>query len=105
MSDFDRDILFAALADTSRRLMLERLRATNGQTITELSDGLGITRQAATKHLAALEAAGLVVSQKHGRARLHYLNPVPIHTVALRWLERFNDTPLDVLMPAVKPKR
>ena len=83
------DEVFKALADASRRLLLDRLRAKNGQTLNELCDGLDMTRQAVTKHLAVLEDANLVTSFKHGRAKLHYLNPVPIHDIGERWIGKF----------------
>ncbi len=83
------DEVFRALADASRRALLDRLHARNGQTLTELCDGLAMTRQAVTKHLAILEAANLVATVKHGREKLHYLNPVPIHAIAERWIGKF----------------
>jgi DNA-binding transcriptional ArsR family regulator len=97
MSGNDRDLVFAALGDTCRRLLLDRLRQRNGQTITALAEGLAITRQAVTKHLAVLEGAGLVVTRKRGREKLHFLNPVPIHAVAMRWLKEFDALRLDAL--------
>lgn len=83
------DEVFKALADASRRLLLDRLHARNGQTLLELCDGLAMTRQAVTKHLSILEAANLVTSLKHGREKLHYLNPVPIHEIGERWIRKF----------------
>jgi DNA-binding transcriptional ArsR family regulator len=83
------DVVFKALADGSRRSLLDRLHARNGQTLFELCDGLAMTRQAVTKHLAILEAANLVTSVKHGREKLHYLNPVPIHEIGERWIRKF----------------
>lgn len=97
MSGNDRDLVFAALGDACRRLLLDRLRQRNGQTITALAEGLAITRQAVSKHLAVLEAAGLVVTRRHGREKLHFLNPVPIHAVAMRWLKEFDVLRLDAL--------
>lgn len=97
MSVSERDAVFTALADEHRRLLLERLRRANGQTLTRLCDGLPISRQAVTKHLHALEQAGLVISQRRGRQRLHYLNPVPIHAIAMRWLRQFDSVKLEVL--------
>lgn len=99
MSMSDRDAVFAALADEHRRLLLERLRRTNGQTLTRLCDGLPISRQAVTKHLVALEEASLVLSQRRGREKLHFLNPVPIHAVAMRWLRQFETVKLEALVP------
>jgi len=83
------DDVFRALADASRRSLLDRLHARNGQTLNELCEGLAMTRQAVTKHLAILEAANLVTTFKHGREKLHYLNPVPIHEIADRWINKF----------------
>ncbi|RTL51710.1 MAG: ArsR family transcriptional regulator [Bradyrhizobiaceae bacterium] len=83
------DEVFKALADASRRLLLDRLHARNGQTLLELCDGLAMTRQAVTKHLAILEDANLVATIKHGREKLHYLNPVPIHQIGERWIKKF----------------
>jgi len=98
MSGIDRDLVFGALADGHRRLLLERLRTENGQTLTELGDGLPMTRQAVTKHLQVLEAANLVVTRRQGREKLHYLNPVPIHAVTMRWLRQFDALKLDALL-------
>ncbi|MES2751099.1 MAG: metalloregulator ArsR/SmtB family transcription factor [Pseudomonadota bacterium] len=91
------DEVFKALADTSRRSLLDRLHARNGQTLLELCDGLAMTRQAVTKHLAILEAANLVTSLKHGREKLHYLNPVPIHEMGERWIRKFERSKLAAL--------
>ena len=91
------DEVFKALADASRRLLLDRLHARNGQTLLELCDGLAMTRQAVTKHLAILEAANLVTSMKHGREKLHYLNPVPIHEIGERWIRKFERSKLAAL--------
>jgi DNA-binding transcriptional ArsR family regulator len=83
------DEVFKALADTSRRSLLDRLQARNGQTLNELCEGLAMTRQAVTKHLVILEEANLVTTIKHGREKLHYLNPVPIHQIGERWIRKF----------------
>lgn len=83
------DEVFKALADASRRSLLDRLHARNGQTLNELCEGLEMTRQAVTKHLLILEEANLVTSIKHGREKLHYLNPVPIHQIGERWIKKF----------------
>jgi DNA-binding transcriptional ArsR family regulator len=83
------DAVFKALADATRRRLLDRLHARNGQTLSELCEHVDMTRQAVTKHLAILEAANLVVTQKSGRERLHYLNPVPIGEIAERWIDKF----------------
>src|SRR6202140_1759195 len=83
------DAVFKALADPTRRQLLDRLRARNGQTLSELCEHADMTRQAVTKHLAILEAANLVAMRKSGRERLHYLNPVPIGEIAERWIGKF----------------
>lgn len=83
------DAVFRALADESRRTLLDRLHARNGQTLGEMCEGLDMTRQAVTKHLAILEEANLVVTQKRGREKLHYLNPVPINEIAERWIGKY----------------
>jgi DNA-binding transcriptional ArsR family regulator len=97
MSLSERDAVFTALADEYRRLLLERLRRSNGQTLSRLCEGLPISRQAVTKHLIALEEASLIVTQRRGREKLHFLNPVPIHAVAMRWLSQFDAVKLEVL--------
>ena len=81
--------VFRALADPTRRQLLDRLYAHNGQTLGELCDGLGMTRQAATQHLALLEAANLISTVRRGRTKLHYLNPVPLHDIGERWIGKF----------------
>jgi DNA-binding transcriptional ArsR family regulator len=91
------DSVFKALADQSRRRLLDRLRQRSGQTLGELCKGLAMSRQAVSKHLAILEGANLVVTEKHGREKLHYLNPVPIHAIADRWIGKFERGRLDAL--------
>ena len=91
------DEVFKALADASRRLLLDRLHARNGRTLLELCNGLAMTRQAVTKHLAILEDANLVATIKHGREKLHYLNPVPIHQIGERWIKKFERGKLEAL--------
>jgi DNA-binding transcriptional ArsR family regulator len=83
------DAVFKALADPSRRRLLDMLHAKNGQTLGELCGELDMTRQAVTKHLGILEGANLVVAQKRGREKLHYINPVPINDIADRWIGKF----------------
>jgi DNA-binding transcriptional ArsR family regulator len=83
------DQVFKALADASRRQLLDRLHARNGQTLGELCEHLDMTRQAVTKHLVILEQANLVVTVRRGREKLHYLNPVPIHDIAERWIGKY----------------
>lgn len=87
---FEMDAIFKALADPTRRAMLDRLFDAPGQTLSELIDGLGMRRQSATKHVAVLEAAGLVTSQWHGREKRHYLNPVPVAEISRRWIDKFS---------------
>ncbi len=91
------DKLFKALADASRRELLDRLRVDNGQTLGQLCSHLDTTRQAVTKHLAVLEEANLVVVIWRGREKLHYLNPVPIHEIADRWIGKFERGRLRIL--------
>jgi DNA-binding transcriptional ArsR family regulator len=85
--------VFRALADASRRALLDRLRARNGQTLSELAEHLrDMSRQAVSKHVAVLEAADLVVTIRRGREKLHYLNPGPIHEIARRWISEYEKT-------------
>ena len=91
------DEVFKALADPSRRALLDRLHAQNGQTLSELCDGLAMTRQAVTKHLGILETANLVSTIRHGREKLHYINPVPIHQIGERWIKKFERGKLTAL--------
>ncbi len=91
------DTVFRALADPVRRQLLDRLRARTGQTLGELCEGQDMTRQAVTKHLAVLERANLVATVKRGREKLHYLNPVPIHEIADRWIGKYERTRLRAL--------
>ena len=93
----DEDVVFHALADTSRRAMLDRLKARDGQTLGELEEGFKMTRQAVAKHLAVLEAANLVATLRRGREKLHFLNPVPIHAIVERWIAEFRKPALDAL--------
>jgi DNA-binding transcriptional ArsR family regulator len=91
------DPVFKALADESRRGLLDRLRARNGQTLGELCERQGMTRQAVSKHLTILEDANLVVTTRRGREKLHYLNPVPIHAIAERWIGKYDGQRLQAL--------
>jgi predicted transcriptional regulator len=95
--DKDEDRVFKALADASRRQLLDGLRRKNGQTLSELCAGLAMSRQAVTKHLLLLEEANLVVTAKKGREKLHYLNPVPINDIHLRWTAKFEQGRLQAL--------
>ena len=85
----DVDQVFRALADPGRRLLLDRLHADNGQTLGQLCGDMDMSRQAVTKHLKLLEEAGLVATIWRGREKLHYLNPVPIHEIAERWIGKY----------------
>jgi DNA-binding transcriptional ArsR family regulator len=85
----DLDKVFRALADPGRRVLLDRLHADNGQTLTQLCEHLAMSRQAVTKHLKLLEEANLVATVWQGREKLHYLNPVPIHEIAERWIGKY----------------
>ena len=91
------DKVFKALADSSRRELLDRLRARNGQTLSELCQGMAMTRQALTQHLGLLEDANLVSVQWQGREKLHYLNPVPIQEIYVRWIGKFERSRLKAL--------
>ena len=91
------DKVFKALADASRRELLDRLYAENGQTLGQLCQRLAMTRQAVTKHLVLLEEANLVATVRRGREKLHYLNPVPIHEIAERWIGKFERRRLQAL--------
>ena len=82
------DAVFKALADPTRRALLDRLLEQQGQTLSELVEGLGMRRQSVAKHLAVLESAGLVNCRWQGREKLHYLNPLPIADIGRRWLDR-----------------
>src|ERR1700760_3302954 len=97
------DAVFHALADRSRRELLDRLHRNNGQTLGELCDGLAMTRQAVAKHLAVLEAANLVASRRQGREKLHFINPVPINAIVERWIRKFERRQLAALS-ALKKK-
>jgi DNA-binding transcriptional ArsR family regulator len=83
------DRIFKALADSSRRRLLDELHANNGQTLSEMCEHLDMTRQAVSKHLALLGAADLVVTVRRGREKLHYLNPVPISEIYERWIGKY----------------
>ncbi|NDU76456.1 metalloregulator ArsR/SmtB family transcription factor [Actinomadura sp. DSM 109109] len=91
------DAVFKALADPTRRLLLDRLREQNGQTLRELCERLDMARQSATQHLDVLVGAGLVTVVRRGRERLHYLNPAPIHEVGERWISEFDRPRLQAL--------
>jgi DNA-binding transcriptional ArsR family regulator len=96
------DQVFRALADESRRALLDSLMAASGQTLNELCAGLSMTRQAVSKHLAVLEDANLVATMKRGREKLHYLNPVPIAEIADRWIRKFERGHVEALVDLKK---
>jgi uncharacterized protein YndB with AHSA1/START domain/DNA-binding transcriptional ArsR family regulator len=95
--DGDLTAVFKALADPTRRQLLDRLRERNGQTLGELCGSLAMARQSASQHLGVLEAANLVSTVRQGREKLHYLNPVPLHEVQERWIDLFETPRLRVL--------
>ena len=93
----DEEKVFKALADASRRTLLDLLFAENGQTLGQLCGRLEMARQSATQHLEILEAANLVSTVKRGREKLHFINPVPIHEVYERWVRKFERQRLSLL--------
>ena len=101
MTDETLSPVFTALADPTRRLLLDRLRHRNGQTLTELCGSLEMARQSATQHLDLLARANLVTVVRQGRERLHYLNPAPIHEIGERWIAAY-DAPRLATISAIK---
>ena len=91
------DAVFKALADPSRRKLLDELHTNNGQTLSELCEHLDMTRQAVTKHLVLLEEANLVATVWRGREKLHFLNPVPLHEIYERWIAKYERDRLQAL--------
>jgi DNA-binding transcriptional ArsR family regulator/uncharacterized protein YndB with AHSA1/START domain len=89
--------VFKALADPTRRLLLDSLNERNGQTLRELCSGLAMSRQSVSKHLAILESANLVTTVRRGREKLHYLNPEPINEIGERWITRYERDRVHVL--------
>ena len=96
MSDDDR--VFKALADPTRRFLLDRLFARDGRTLTELESELAMTRFGVMKHLRVLEDAGLVVARRSGREKLHYLNPMPIRLIHDRWIDKYTERRVSALV-------
>src|SRR5215210_3480643 len=96
MADDDR--VFKALADPTRRLLLDRLFARDGRTLTELTSELAMTRFGVMKHLRILEDAGLVVVRRSGREKLHFLNPVPIRLIHDRWIDKYTERHVTALV-------
>jgi DNA-binding transcriptional ArsR family regulator len=93
----DDDLVFRALADPTRRHLLDRLFERDGRTLTELESELEMTRFGVMKHLRVLEQAGLVVTRRSGREKLHYLNPVPIRLVHDRWIDKYTERRVSAL--------
>jgi len=93
----DDDLVFRALADPTRRYLLDRLFVRDGRTLTELESELEMTRFGVMKHLRVLEAAGLVVTRRSGREKLHYLNPVPIRLIHDRWIDKYTERRVSAL--------
>src|SRR5436309_7405632 len=93
----DDDLVFKALADPTRRQLLDRLFTRDGQTLTELESELAMTRFGVMKHLRVLTDAGLVVTRKSGRHTLHFLNPVPIRLIHDRWIDKYTVGPASAL--------
>jgi DNA-binding transcriptional ArsR family regulator len=87
----DDDRIFRALADPTRRLLLDRLFERDGRTLTELESELEMTRFGVMKHLRVLEEAGLVLTRRRGREKLHFLNPVPIRLIHDRWIDKYTE--------------
>lgn len=97
VSPIDSDKIFKALADPTRRILLDRLYEKNGQTLSQLCENLDMARQSATQHLGILEEANLVSTVKRGREKLHFINPVPIHEIYERWVRKFEIQRLSLL--------
>jgi DNA-binding transcriptional ArsR family regulator len=95
--DNNENKVFKSLADASRRKLLDRLHKKNGLTLGELCEKLDMSRQAVAKHLFLLEEANLVVTVKRGREKLHYLNPVPINEIYMRWIGKFEQQRVQAL--------
>jgi DNA-binding transcriptional ArsR family regulator len=93
----DDDKVFRALADPTRRFLLDLLFARDGRTLTELESGLEMTRFGVMKHLKVLEEAGLVISRRHGREKLHFLNAVPIRLIHDRWIDKYTERQVTAL--------
>jgi DNA-binding transcriptional ArsR family regulator len=94
----DDDAVFKALADPTRRFLLDRLFEQDGRTLTDLESALEMTRFGVMKHLRVLEQAGLVVAQKRGREKLHFLNPVPIRLIHNRWIDKYTEPRISALV-------
>lgn len=91
------DKVFKALADPGRRMLLDLLHGKNGQTLGQLCDSMAMTRQSVTQHLGLLEEANLISTQRRGREKLHFINPVPLHDIYERWVRKFETQRLTLL--------
>jgi DNA-binding transcriptional ArsR family regulator len=98
----DDDLVFKALADPTRRFLLDRLFVRDGRTLTELESELEMTRFGVMKHLRVLEESGLVVTRRLGREKLHFLNPVPIRLIHDRWIDKYTDGHVSALVDLKK---
>ena len=94
----DDDLVFKALADPTRRLLLDRLFERDGRTLTELESEIDMTRFGVMKHLRILEDAGLVATRRAGRQKLHFLNPVPIRLIHDRWIDKYRERRVSALV-------
>ncbi|MFE0028071.1 ArsR/SmtB family transcription factor [Amycolatopsis sp. NPDC059021] len=94
----DDDLVFKALADPTRRFLLDQLHARDGRTLTELESEVDMTRFGVMKHLKLLEEAGLVVTRKEGREKKHFLNPVPIRQIHDRWIDKYTERHVTALL-------
>ncbi len=94
----DDDLVFKALADPTRRFLLDQLFARDGRTLTELESEVDMSRFGVMKHLKLLEEAGLVVTRKEGREKLHFLNPVPIRQIHDRWIDKYTERNVTALL-------
>ncbi len=92
------DKIFKAMADRTRRRLLDRLFEAPGQTLSDLCQGLAMSRQSVSKHLGILEAAGLVVTEWRGREKYHFLNPMPIAEVSDRWIDKYSKARTDAII-------
>lgn len=95
--DYDSDVLFKAMADPSRRKLLDLLHTQDGSTLSELCEHLDMTRQGVTQHLDVLEAANLVITVRRGREKLHFFNPAPLQEIYERWIAKFEKPRLKAL--------
>src|ERR1700754_3130364 len=98
MEPGEDDLVFKALADTTRRHLLDRLFERDGRTLTELESELAMTRFGVMKHLKVLEEAGLVIGRRSGREKLHFLNPVPIRLIHDRWIDKYTEHRISALL-------